>query len=193
VGFSFCDKDNAKQDCTHDDNSQSRDTLQAVLMWYDKYPEYKPNDLWLAGESYAGVYIPYLAKQMVHHNELMKKTGGFSPKLKGFAVGNGVTDWLLDNMEQNMDYGYWHNLFDENTRNQLLALNCPYYLLEDFQQPISQNCTDLWNLVANYTHRIDKYFIFGKCYPLQSEVRELMEQAGLKMTRDRYRPFVQAT
>ena len=66
-----------------------------MLEWYEKFPEFKSNDLYISGESYAGVYVPYLAHYIVKHNE-EASDDDFKPNLKGFAVGNGVTNWKLD-------------------------------------------------------------------------------------------------
>jgi carboxypeptidase D len=35
----------------------------------DIFPEYSRDDLYMAGESYAGQYIPYIAKAMLARNE----------------------------------------------------------------------------------------------------------------------------
>jgi serine carboxypeptidase-like clade 2 len=60
--------------------------LQALISFYDKFPEYKDRGLWIAGESYAGKYIPDLAELIVTSNDY-KKT---NIKLKGILIGNGV-------------------------------------------------------------------------------------------------------
>jgi serine carboxypeptidase-like clade 2 len=46
---------------TTNDEQSSVDALAALQAWYTKYPEYKGNELYISGESYAGVYVPYLA------------------------------------------------------------------------------------------------------------------------------------
>ncbi len=53
--------------------------------FFTGFPEYAPNDFFITGESYAGIYVPTLAKQVVLGN------AGGNPKinLKGIAVGNG--------------------------------------------------------------------------------------------------------
>ncbi len=39
----------------------SQDNLAALLMWFDKFPEFKNHDFYVSGESYGGVYVPYLS------------------------------------------------------------------------------------------------------------------------------------
>ena len=48
-------------DLAHTDMSSSRDALKALEVFYTKFPEYKNNSLFISGESYAGLYVPYLA------------------------------------------------------------------------------------------------------------------------------------
>jgi carboxypeptidase C (cathepsin A) len=33
----------------------------ALLAWFEKFPERLPNDLYVSGESYGGIYVPYLS------------------------------------------------------------------------------------------------------------------------------------
>lgn len=40
---------------------QSKDALTALLAWYEKFPEFKSNKLFVSGESYGGIYVPYLS------------------------------------------------------------------------------------------------------------------------------------
>lgn len=49
--------------------------------WLGKFPQYKDRDLYIAGESYAGHYIPQLANLMVQFNKRAKIFN-----LKGIAV-----------------------------------------------------------------------------------------------------------
>ncbi len=45
----------------------------------------------MAGESYAGIYIPYLANEIFKHNKLPSSKESII-KLKGVLIGNGCTD-----------------------------------------------------------------------------------------------------
>jgi carboxypeptidase C (cathepsin A) len=38
-------------------------------MFFDKYQIFKGNDFIIAGESYAGIYIPRLAEKILYYNE----------------------------------------------------------------------------------------------------------------------------
>jgi len=58
VGFSTA---SGPEDHAQNDMSQSDDLFKAVVQFFALYPERVGNDLYLSGESYAGIYIPYLA------------------------------------------------------------------------------------------------------------------------------------
>jgi serine carboxypeptidase-like clade 1 len=40
---------------------QSQDAINALRDWFVKFPEYLTNKLFVSGESYGGIYVPYLA------------------------------------------------------------------------------------------------------------------------------------
>lgn len=91
VGFSWANE--PAVGCPANDTSSAVDNLASLLAFFAGFPEYTPNPFFATGESYAGVYIPQLAKQIVLHNG-----GGGQPvvQLRGIAVGNGVLGhaWL---------------------------------------------------------------------------------------------------
>lgn len=58
VGFSIADD---PEDLLHNDMSQSQDLFKALQDFYTKFPTMMTNDLFISGESYAGIYVPYLA------------------------------------------------------------------------------------------------------------------------------------
>ena len=64
------------------------DNLHALEVFYAKFPEYKKNDLFITGESYAGVYVPTFAEAIVFAVQNGTYTGA---PLKGIAVGNGCS------------------------------------------------------------------------------------------------------
>jgi serine carboxypeptidase-like clade II len=65
VGFSYS---NRTEDYSRSgDNKTAEDALLFLLNWMEKFPEYKGRDLYLAGESYAGHYVPQLAHAILRH------------------------------------------------------------------------------------------------------------------------------
>ena len=78
VGFSYCDYDN----CTASDTSTAIDNHGVLKAFFKGFPEFAKNDFYITGESYAGVYCPTLAEQIM--NDPDNKIN-----LKGLAVGNG--------------------------------------------------------------------------------------------------------
>ena len=62
VGYSVCGK---QSECQFDDNLAGDDNLIAVInLFVQKFPELQNNDLYISGESYAGVYVPHLMKRL---------------------------------------------------------------------------------------------------------------------------------
>jgi carboxypeptidase C (cathepsin A) len=57
IGFSYC---NTTEDCASGDYASSWDNIRALRTWFERFPDYKTSDLYLSGESYAGIYVPYL-------------------------------------------------------------------------------------------------------------------------------------
>ncbi|KAG9408884.1 hypothetical protein AC1031_020796 [Aphanomyces cochlioides] len=74
------------------------------------YPAYKGRDFYVTGESYAGVYVPYLVYKLV-------KEPIAQLNLKGYAIGNPFTDNIVD-ASAYMDYFYSHGLISIEMFNQ---------------------------------------------------------------------------
>jgi hypothetical protein len=93
VGFSFCNGDPAGDgnSCGTWNDTRAADAEYAALRgWMDaKFPERKANPLYLTGVSYAGVYIPKLAQQVLAANEGAKKVDPLN--FVGMAVGDACT------------------------------------------------------------------------------------------------------
>ena len=54
-----------------------------LLNWLKRFPEFKNRDFYVAGESYAGHYVPQLAHTILFHNKKANKT---IINLKGIIV-----------------------------------------------------------------------------------------------------------
>ncbi|XP_057961666.1 serine carboxypeptidase-like 20 [Malania oleifera] len=90
VGFSYSTSISAY---TTDDVQTAIDTHNFLLQWLNQYPEFQENPFYIAGESYAGIYVPTLASEVVKGIQAGSKP---NINLKGYMVGNGITDNHFD-------------------------------------------------------------------------------------------------
>jgi cathepsin A (carboxypeptidase C) len=100
----------------YDDDISAVDNYAAIQKWFELFPEFKDNKFFISGESYAGIYVPYLAHQIItNENDI---------KLEGIMVGNGVTNWTLDCEPAYEALGFWHNLIDLDLEEDLEKNHC---------------------------------------------------------------------
>lgn len=177
VGFSYCDNVNRKQDCLHSDNTVGQDMVATMLGWYEKFPEFKNHDLFISGESYAGVYVPYTANAIIHYNEMAKRRGDFQPKLRGYMVGNGVTNWKHDTDAGMLEMAYWHSMINTKLHNDIKASGCEWWRAE-FDLPLSDHCNDLADQVGAQFNGVNIYNIFGYCYHPSNETLGSVPKVG---------------
>ncbi|KMZ69154.1 putative Serine carboxypeptidase [Zostera marina] len=86
TGFSYSSDE---RDLRHDETGVSNDLYDFMQTFFAKHPEYVNHDFYITGESYAGHYIPAFASRVYQGNKMNE---GIHINLKGFAIGNGLTD-----------------------------------------------------------------------------------------------------
>lgn len=113
VGFSYCNSKEEDVEHPHScggiawtDELTSEAAYKALLAFYEKFPCMKTKDLFLTGESYAGIYIPTLAREIVsHENDI---------PLRGFAVGDGCLGThtgICGDLWQEQRFDVWNAIF----------------------------------------------------------------------------------
>ncbi|TYG67521.1 hypothetical protein ES288_D05G082700v1 [Gossypium darwinii] len=65
------------------DTTTAIDTYTFLVNWLERFPQYKSRDFFIAGESYAGHYVPQLASTILYNNENTNQT---VINLKGIAI-----------------------------------------------------------------------------------------------------------
>lgn len=65
------------------------DFLIFLQKYFELYPQDQGKELYIAGESYAGQYMPYFAKYILDHNKKYQKDQTKQYNLKGILIGNG--------------------------------------------------------------------------------------------------------
>lgn len=86
TGFSYTTDE---KDLRHDEEGVSSDLYDFLQAFFEKHPQFARNDFYITGESYAGHYIPAFAARVHQGN---KAKDGIHVNLKGFAIGNGLTN-----------------------------------------------------------------------------------------------------
>ncbi|CAM1500707.1 Fc.00g098690.m01.CDS01 [Cosmosporella sp. VM-42] len=82
TGFSYVDTDSFISEL----DTMADQFIQFLEKWFALFPQYDRDDIYLAGESYAGQHIPYIAKAILERNKNTKKEPW---NLKGLLIGNG--------------------------------------------------------------------------------------------------------
>ncbi|XBI55509.1 hypothetical protein VPH35_037314 [Triticum aestivum] len=104
-----------KSDYTTGDLKTAADAHTFLLKWFELYPEFQSNPFYISGESYAGIYIPTLADEVVKGTQKALK-----PKinLKDVSAACHGTFWgkVNDVCQEKIDRVRWE-LKDLNTYN----------------------------------------------------------------------------
>jgi carboxypeptidase C (cathepsin A) len=103
------------------------------------------NDFYIAGESYGGIYVPYLASYVQAYNK--RPTSSKVPKINlvGMLVGNAATDWTIDPNALTPDYNWYHALYGPELRAEWLAEKCETPSFVPGITNPTPKCLDLFN------------------------------------------------
>ncbi|MQL82607.1 hypothetical protein Taro_015067 [Colocasia esculenta] len=151
VGFSY--SNNSLDLYTAGDQRTADDAYKFLVNWFERFPQYKHREFYIAGESYAGHYVPQLSQVVYRNNK-----GVQNPVInfKGFMVGNAVTDDYHDYVGT-FEYWWTHGLISDNTYRDL-RIACDYV---SSQHP-SEACMRVLNLASAEQGNIDPYSIFTR-------------------------------
>ncbi|XP_010551814.1 PREDICTED: serine carboxypeptidase-like 25 isoform X3 [Tarenaya hassleriana] len=149
VGFSYS---NRSSDLFNTgDLRTAKDSLQFLIQWLDRFPQYKNREIYIAGESYAGHYVPQLAREIMNYNKHSKPP----INLKGIMVGNAVTDNYYDNLGT-VNYWWSHAMISDRTYHDLLS-SCDFS-----RQKESNECESLYSYAMEKEFgNIDQYNIYA--------------------------------
>lgn len=159
VGFSYSTDSSSYE---VNDEITARDNLVFLQRWFLKFPQYYNRNLFIAGESYAGHYIPQLAKLMIEFNRKEKLFN-----LKGVALGNPVLEFATD-FNSRAEFFWSHGLISDSTYK-LFTSACNYsrYVSEYYRSSLSDVCSKVYGQVRRETSRfVDTYDVtLDVCIP----------------------------
>ena len=96
VGFSYSD---TQKDVISTDQIVASENYVFIRKWLELFPEFRSNEFYLSGESYAGHYVPTLAR------EIVKRDVNKQINMRGFLVGSPYTngDCYMQTAEKKAD------------------------------------------------------------------------------------------
>ncbi|XP_028775500.1 serine carboxypeptidase-like 31 [Neltuma alba] len=149
VGFSYS---NTTSDYEHlGDDLTANDAYNFLHKWFLKFPSYRTRTFYIAGESYAGKYVPELAELIVDRN----MDPSLHIDLKGILLGNPETSDAEDWMGI-VDYAWSHAVISDETHREIRE-SCDFKSSNPW---INQTCCDAVDeLLAQY-HKIDMYSLY---------------------------------
>ncbi|OVA16853.1 Peptidase S10 [Macleaya cordata] len=149
VGFSYTNVSSDLKDSG--DERTAQDALIFMIKWMSRFPQYRYRDFYISGESYAGHYVPQLAKKIHDYNKAHSKP---FINLKGFLVGNAVTDNYYDSIGT-VTYWWSHSMISDRTYKSILS-HCNFTSTNN-----NPPCDDAVNYAMNNEFgNIDQYSIY---------------------------------
>ena len=153
VGYS---RPGVPQDINYNDEKTAYENLLAVKKFFELFHEFQPNEFYISGESYAGIYVPTLTHQIYKDN-----LAGGNVNLKGFAIGNPVVNWTTDADSAYAEFLHSHAMIPTDLYNEWNELGC------DAFNDDRMKCFNLLNRMNIAFNGMNPYDVYRECieYP----------------------------
>ncbi|KAF3451529.1 hypothetical protein FNV43_RR07624 [Rhamnella rubrinervis] len=149
VGFSYS---NTSSDYKNlGDDFAADDAYTFLHNWFLKFPSYRTRTFYIAGESYAGKYIPELAEIIYDNN----RDPSLRIELKGIMLGNPETS-DADDWRGLVDYAWSHAVISDET-HKTITDNCDFNSNTTWS---NQACNKSVNEVFEQYKEIDIYSLY---------------------------------
>ncbi|XP_068645007.1 serine carboxypeptidase-like 31 [Aristolochia californica] len=149
VGFSYSNTTNDYK--VLGDDFTANDTYTFLHKWFEKFPYYRNRSFYIAGESYAGKYVPELAELIYD----MNKDPNLYIDLKGFLLGNPETSDAED-WRGLVDYAWSHAVVSDET-HKLIRESCDFDSNDTWS---NDGCTKGVDEVLKQYKKIDIYSLY---------------------------------
>lgn len=149
VGFSYT---NTSSDFDKlGDQLTANDAYEFLHRWHAKFPAYRNRTLYIAGESYAGKYIPELA-ELIHDKN---KDPSLYIDLRGILMGNPETS-DPDDLRGMVDYAWSHAVVSDETYK-IIKETCDFNSSDVYSNPDCKQGLD--DMLTQY-NEIDIYSLY---------------------------------
>lgn len=132
------------------EDEASAQLYRGLQAFYERWPEFRERDLYVFGESFAGVYVPMLATNILAGN-----AAGQAPvRLCGIGVGDGWVDPIVQQATYG-DFAYAHGLIGLIEKQEV---NCLYGAcaksIEDSEPVASREADKVCNKIEEYITKV---------------------------------------
>ena len=162
VGFSYIDS-KLDYELAINDDIAAKDNLNALLDFFKRFPSFKGRDFYISGESYAGIYVPTLAYEVIMYNKGVSENNKIN--LKGILVGNGVADWTYDVTIARLDFFFTHHLTSYELR-----LDFNKYCIMEYEE---KKCEDILYEIEDLLENVNVYDYLRECETPTTEDGEI--------------------
>lgn len=137
TGMSYANNDDS---FSKNQDHVSSHLLTVLQHFYKKHPQYKKNDLFLSGESYAGKYMPALAERIIR----LKDNGECDINLQGLILGDAFVAPMIQRLIKG-EQAYWNGLMGQTQLEQIKTIQarCVRHIQDGNTHQIPSPCEDL--------------------------------------------------
>lgn len=130
--------------------------MKALLYFFEKkFPSYLHKKFYIAGESYAGKYIPDLALRIHSHN--LQASSTVKINMMGILIGNGVMDFTDGSLEKSVVQFYFDHNFIDPTLESYWSTSC-------MTDPNSAGCAYFHKRCDEILYKTNPYNVYYPCY-----------------------------
>ncbi|KAK1261327.1 Serine carboxypeptidase-like 34 [Acorus gramineus] len=150
VGFSYSNVTDVLGD--HATDCSAISSHKFLINWFKKFPQYKNHEFYLAGESYAGHYVPQLANVILDENKKALKEDHIN--LKGIMIFNAAIDDETQ-LKGMIDFAYSHALLSDQAYHKIIQ-TCDFSKVN-----LSDACNEAMTPYNKLYNIIDMYSIYS--------------------------------
>jgi len=181
IGYSYClpkGPSATGNDCgPWNDTSTAQVSYHALTSWLTRFPQYANHKVWLSGESYAGVYVPEIVKQIMAH----QPDNGIN--LAGFLVGDACTPPAICGGDKVGPYWSIEFLYGKGAfSNKLYAQIQSSCTQDELLHGVTPNtpCSDAVGKVSAEAGGYWLYGFYDDCW-YQNDIRRQRDRRALSM------------
>ncbi|CAF1652404.1 unnamed protein product, partial [Didymodactylos carnosus] len=163
-GFSYSTNP-TKENFNQTDTQLIKDCYAAIKQFFLRFPQFRSNNFYLSGESYAGHIVPALSKMIVEKHETINS------KFKGFILGNPLIDQASTGYIGDLSTLRGNALIDDSTWKMILKYCIDPYNANPYDPELNPTGFQPWKSkkCAEYSTKANK-IAFPEDYDVKEDI-----------------------